>query len=83
VNIVAPLALAQAGQVLLDGVSVPSGAFTTLPGGQFAAARRTLTAGKHRLSAPAPLGAQVYGFAGAPNHEGYGFPAALSLPIGH
>lgn len=86
VNIVAPVAIAQAGQVLLDGVSVPSGAFTTLPGGQFAAARRTLTAGKHRLSSlnsTAPLGAQVYGFAGAPNHEGYGFPAALSLPIGH
>jgi hypothetical protein len=80
-NIVALTTDAMAGNVMLDGASVPAEAFTQVAGTDYSAAQLPIGVGSHTLEAPNPLGLYVYGFAVRDSY-GYpgGFSAALAVP---
>jgi hypothetical protein len=75
VNIVAVSADAQAGSVLLDGMPVPAGSFTPMPGSPYDGAQVAISAGAHTLQAPNPLGMTVYGFG---SFRSYGYSGGFS-----
>jgi hypothetical protein len=77
-NIVALTSDAAAGDVLLDGVSVPPGSFTELVGTGYSAAQVPIAVGTHTLEAPNPLGLYVYGYA---DFDSYGYPGGFSVAI--
>ncbi|MFW2387701.1 MAG: hypothetical protein ACN4G0_05165 [Polyangiales bacterium] len=74
-NIVALTSDVVAGNVLLDGVGLPAGAFTPLPGTGFSGAQVPIEIGTHTLLAPNPVGLYVYGYAG---WDSYGYPGGFS-----
>jgi uncharacterized repeat protein (TIGR01451 family) len=76
-NIVAPAAAT--GTVFVDGVLVPGASFSPIAASGYSAAQIPVTSGGHTVTAAAPIGVQVYGFA---HLEGYGYPAgALLAPL--
>ena len=77
-NIVALTADAMAGNVMLDGASVPAGAFTQIAGTDYSAAQYPISVGSHTLEAPTPAGLYVYGFALA---DSYGYPGGFSAGV--
>jgi hypothetical protein len=74
-NVVALTADAAAGDVLLDGASVPAGSFTALAGTAYSTAQLPIGIGSHTLSAPNPVGLYVYGYA---SYDSYGYPGGFS-----
>ncbi len=52
-----------AGTIILDDVPIPAADFQLIGNGGYAGAQLPLTPGAHHLSAPAPFGACVYGWA--------------------
>ena len=80
-NIVALTTDAMAGDVELDGASVPAEDFTELVGTDYSSTQLPISVGSHTLEAPNPLGLYVYGFA-VQDSYGYpgGFSAALAVP---
>ena len=76
INLVAPAEEAALGTVLLDGKPVAAQLFAALPNSAYSAARVPLTAGAHVVSAPAPIGLYVYGFA---SFNAYGYPGGFSV----
>ena len=80
-NIVALTTDAMAGNVEVDGASVPAEDFTELTGTDYSAAQRPISVGSHTLEAPNPLGLYVYGF-DVQDSYGYsgGFSAGVTLP---
>lgn len=74
VNIVAPTSAV--GSVTLDGVVIPAGQFTPIPGTTFSGTQRPLALGSHHVSSPQPIGVFTYGFDSA---DSYGYPGGLAL----
>lgn len=74
INVVAPTA--SLGTVKLDGVVVPGGSFTPIPGSTFSGAQLAVALGSHTLEGAQPFGVTVYGFA---DFDSYGYPGGLSL----
>ncbi len=64
------------GSVNLDGVAIPAGSFTAIPGSSFSGAQVPVELGAHTLNGPLPFGAFMYGFA---SYDSYGYPGGLSL----
>jgi hypothetical protein len=75
VNIIAVSADALGGSVLLDGVPVPAGAFTAMPGSPYYGAQVAISVGSHTVQAPNPVGLYVYGFA---PYMSYGYSGGFS-----
>jgi hypothetical protein len=75
VNLVAVSADALGGGVLLDGVPVPAGDFSTIPGSPYYGAQVAISPGVHTMQANNPVGLYVYGF--APYHS-YGYSGGFS-----
>jgi len=63
------------GSVQNDGVAISSGLFQAIGTTGYSGAKVPVTAGTHRLTAPVPFGALVYGFA---SFEAYGYPAGMA-----
>jgi VCBS repeat-containing protein len=63
-----------AGTILLDGVAVPADRFQPIGDGRYAGAQVPVDPGVHRLSAPVPFGACVYGWAWC---ESYAFMGGI------
>jgi hypothetical protein len=61
------------GEVLLDGIPVPAGAFAPIGTGDYSGAALGILPGAHRLRGPEPFGAWLYGFNTVAS---YGHPAA-------
>ena len=61
INVVAPAGAV--GSVLLDGLAIPAAQFVPIGGGAFSGAQVPVSVGPHNISAPAPVGVSVYGFA--------------------
>ena len=74
-NIVALTSDVAAGNVLLDGASLPAAAFTALPGTAFSGAQIPISIGSHTLLSPNPAGLYVYGYAA---FDSYGYPGGFS-----
>jgi hypothetical protein len=74
INVVAPTA--SLATINLDGVPVPSGSFTAIPGSTFSGAQLAVALGSHTLDGAQPFGVTMYGFAG---YDSYGYPGGLSL----
>ena len=63
-------------EVTLNGERIPPGAFTPFGRGDFAAHRRQLFPGVHRLEASAPVGVMVHGY---DSFVSYAYPAGMSF----
>ena len=78
VNVAAPdYAL---GTIYQDGVLIPNGAFTLIPGTNYYGAQRSVVQGSHTFTSTYPFGVFVYGWN---NTDSYGYPGGCSLsPVG-
>lgn len=74
VNVVA--SNAGVGAIAIDGVIIPAGNYTPIPGSGFSGVAVPITVGNHSLSGPGPFGLTTYGFATA---DSYGYPGGLAL----
>jgi hypothetical protein len=74
INVAVPNAAV--GQIRLDGVAVPSSAFTAIGSSGFSGAQLNVSLGTHTLTGPLPFGAFMYGFGPA---DSYGYPGGMSL----
>jgi len=74
INVVVPNAAI--GTVSIDGVIIPSAAYTAIPGTSFSGAQRAVTLGTHNLAGATPFGAFMYGFAG---FDSYGYPGGQAF----
>ncbi len=74
VNVVAPTAAV--GSITLDGLPVPTGAFTPIGSSGFSGAQLSVTVGSHRLQGALPFGVFSYGFA---DFDSYGYPGGASF----
>jgi len=63
------------GSVQNDGVAISSALFQGIGTTGYSGAKVPVTGGTHRLTAPVPFGALVYGFS---NFEGYGYLAGMA-----
>lgn len=73
VNVVAPNDAV--GDVKLDGVAVPAGAFTAIGSTGFSGAQLDLTLGSHTMASAKPFGIYVYGF---DQDDSYGYPGGAA-----
>lgn len=67
---------AAVGTVALDGILIPSGDYTAIPGSGFSGVAVSVTLGSHSLSGPIPFGLTSYGFDDA---DSYGYIGGLAL----
>ncbi len=74
INLVAPAAIV--GTVTLDGVAVPSSAFTPIGSSGFSGAQITVQTGVHNLQGTLPFGVFMYGFN---SDDSYGYPGGQSF----
>jgi uncharacterized protein (TIGR03382 family) len=74
VNVVTPTATV--GSVLLDGIPIPAGSFSSIGSSGFSGAQVPIVLGGHTLSGPLPFGVIVYGF---DSFDSYGYPGGLGL----
>lgn len=74
VNVMCPTSITN--QVKLDGTNVGPINFTNIANSGFAGAQLAISTGVHRLEAPLPFAAIVYGFT---TEESYGYLGGLSL----
>ena len=79
-EIVAPTA--HIANVRVDGLSVPAASFVAIGSSGFAYAQVTSTSGAHRVSAPAPVSVNAYGFLQEGGSEAYAFPVSAAASGG-
>jgi len=64
------------GTISIDGVIIPAGDYTAIPGSSFSGVAVPVSVGNHSLSGPGPFGLTSYGFA---SFDSYGYPGGLAL----
>jgi RHS repeat-associated protein len=64
------------GSFAVDGANVSTAGFVAVPNTAFYVAAVPLTPGPHALTANAPFGAAIYGFA---NYDAYSYPGGISV----